>query len=142
MSSNSTRDVTPFHFIEHMENWKCYGSKLKATSITSVFKGRSLIGRSLGEHCANVCTHQLHCCKNKCTDSKCPGHVACEVGLGLGIPIVTVAGIAVATSAAASAALAEVIGAATSATASTGEAAALAAVGGGASAGSWLGGIC
>ena len=76
--------VGPSDFIQNIKSWKCSPAK-KSTMPAG---RRSLVGRSVGEHCANVCTHGLHCCSNTCSQNSCPGHVACEVGstvtLGMG----------------------------------------------------------
>jgi hypothetical protein len=66
MSGNLTKPVGPTDFVENLVGWQC--TPAKATPGRS----RSLIGRSEGEECANVCTHGFHCCAHVCTtDTKC-----------------------------------------------------------------------
>lgn len=69
MSMNGTKRVGPADFVQNMGSWTC-SPKVPGRS-------RSLVGRSQGATCHNVCTHNLHCCNGSCQSSSCPGGAAC-----------------------------------------------------------------
>ena len=82
MSANGTKHVGPADFVQNIGSWKC---------TPKVSRGRSLVGRSLGASCNNVCTHKLHCCGGSCTSNSCPGTAACTAGVSIVTSAITVA---------------------------------------------------